>query len=102
MKIPIFNTLYNATNKTISSRLINFKKLNNLELKLISSKKFPSIRILNQLPEMTSLFETILVTLNDELVKRFLNKKIEFNQITPKIMKLLKTKEFQKYKSKTE
>ncbi len=99
MKIPIFNTLYNSTNKTISSRLINFKKLNNLELKLISSKKFPSIRILNQLPEMTSLFETILVTLNDELVKRFLNKKIEFNQITPKIMKLLKTKEFQKYKS---
>ena len=98
MKIPIFNTLYHGTKKTIISNSLSFKKLNELELELIKVKNFPSIKILNKLPHISSLFETILVTSNDEFVKKFLLKKIKFNQITHNLSKFLKNKEFQKYK----
>ena len=69
MKIPIFNSLYGNNNKIkIHSDDINFSKLNNLEFKNIDVKKFPLIKILKLIPEKHSLFETILISANDELV----------------------------------
>ena len=44
-----------------------------LKLELIKLKNFPSVKILKELPHTSSLYETILVTINDELVKKFLN-----------------------------
>ncbi len=100
MKIPIFNTLYYKMNKKINSKLLDIKKLNNLELEEINKTKFPLTKVINQLPHKSSLFETILVVSNDTLVNSFLNKKIEFYQISKLLLKFIKNKEFQKYKRK--
>ena len=99
MKIPIFNTLYYGTKNNLKSNSIDIKKLNNLKLELIKLKNFPSVKILKELPHTSSLYETILVTINDELVKKFLNRQIKFYQITEYLSKFLKIKEFEKYKS---
>ena len=98
MKIPIFNTLYYGVHKKINSKLLDLDKLNNLNLKPIDLKKFTSIKILNKLPQISSLYETILVVANDEFVNLFLKKKINFNQISHKLLSFIKIKEFQKYK----
>ena len=98
MKIPIFNTLYYGLNKKINSRLLDIKKLNNLNLKNVDIKKFKSIKILKSLPQISSLYETILVVANDEFVNLFLKNKIKFTEITEHILRFLKIKEFQKFK----
>ena len=45
-----------------------------------------------------SLLKTVIVSANDELVKLYLNKKIKYQEISKKIIKLIKFKEFQKLK----
>ena len=77
LEIPIFNTLIditssgnNLSNKNYNK--LNFDKLNNLNLSQVSSVKFPVVDILNKLPQKDSLFETILVSANDEFVNLFL------------------------------
>jgi len=71
MKIPIFNSLYSSSN-FIKSKNIDLKILNNLDLKTVDFRRFPLTKILNSLPEKSSLFETILVSINDKLVDLFL------------------------------
>jgi 1-deoxy-D-xylulose-5-phosphate reductoisomerase len=100
MKIPIFNSLYLDQNKTLKSNNLDIKILNNLSLKSPDKKKFPVIKILKYLPRNTSLFETILVTVNDFLVNKFLNKKIKFNDISKHLIKLINDKDYAKYKKK--
>ena len=98
MEIPIFNTLYNNNLKSIKTKNINLENLNDLKLSKIDIKKFPLTKILKMLPNENSLFETVLVSANDELVKHFLNKEISYTDITKKMMKLVSLKELQKYK----
>ena len=50
------------------------------------------------MPNNISMFETILVSANDELVGLFLNNKIKFNEISIRLIKLLKNNEFSRYK----
>ena len=97
MKIPIFNSLY-SSNNFINSKKLNLKILNNLEFKEINYKRFSVIKILNKLPENSSLFETILVSINDKLVELFLTNKIKFTDISKKMHNILDLKEFKKYK----
>ena len=54
--------------------------------------------MLNKLPKYPSLFETVLITINDYLVFKFLDKKINFNELTKLIIKISNLKEFQKFK----
>ena len=98
MKIPIFNSIYNNSTQKIDSKKLKLEKLNNLMFKKIDIKKFPSINILKNLPRKISLFETIIVSCNDELVDLFLKKKIHFWKIHMILKKLLNLKEFAKYK----
>ena len=98
MEIPIFNSIYNQKQKKSDLNKINFNKLNNLNLKKINNKKFPLVNILKYLPKETSLFETVIVSANDELVRLYLNKKIRYNEISKKLLKLIKLKEFIKLK----
>ena len=98
MKIPIFNSIYNNSTKKINSNKIEPSYLNNLKFKKIDLKKFPSINILKNLPNKISLFETILISCNDELVDLYLNNKINFWQINTVMRKLLNLNEFAKYK----
>jgi 1-deoxy-D-xylulose-5-phosphate reductoisomerase len=100
MKIPIFNSIYLNTNKSIKSKKIDIEKLNNLNLKKINIKKFPLLKILNLIPEKNTLFETIVVSANDELVNLFLKKKINYSQFQQKLLSTINLKEFQAYKNK--
>ena len=99
MKIPIFNSIYFNTDKKLKSKNINIKILNNLNLKKIDNIRFPVIKILNNLSNEDSLFETIIVSANDKLVKLFLNNKIKFNDISNTLIKICNTPEFNKFKS---
>ena len=98
MTIPIFNSIYFGSNKILSTNKIDIKKLNTLNFQKIDIKKFPITKILKKMPEKFSLFETIVVSLNDTLVSLFLNKKISFDSISKLFLKFIKDKEFNKYK----
>ena len=98
MKIPIFNTIYHDVKKKIKTKKINLKYLNNTMLAKIDNDKFPVVNILKNLPESDSLFETVLVTANDELVKLFLKNKIKFTDISKKLLIINKNPKFTQYK----
>ena len=97
MKIPIFNSLY-LSKKMINSKKLDFNTLNNLDFRDANPKKFPLIKILKMLPNNTSLFETILVSINDKFVELFLRNEIKFTDISKKMNKMLKLYTFRKYK----
>ena len=97
MKIPIFNSLY-SSKRLIKTKKLNFQILNNLDFRKVNSKKFPLIKIINMLTDNTSLFETILVSINDKLVELFLNNEIKFTDISQKMNKILNLYIFKKYK----
>ena len=99
MKIPIFNTLYFNTNKTINTSDLNLGTLNNLNLIKIDSRRYPMIKLLNLLTEKQTLYDTIVVSANDVLVELFLQKKIKFTEINSKLFKYIKDKEFLKYRN---
>jgi 1-deoxy-D-xylulose-5-phosphate reductoisomerase len=87
-----------SSKKIINSKKLDLKKLNNLDFRYANLKKFPIIRILKMLPNNTSFFETILVSMNDKLVDLFLNNKIKFTDISKKMNKMLNLYSLQKYK----
>ena len=45
-----------------------------------------------------SLYETVIITVNDFFVHKFLDNKINYEQLIKKIIKLIHLKEFNKYK----
>ena len=99
MKIPIFNSLFSSSYKKLETKKLNLKTLNNLDFQKVDSKKFPMIKLLKHLPLHQSLFETVIVSANDTLVSLFLKKKIKFYEINEKLYKILKLKEFNKFKN---
>mgnify|MGYP001407741851 FL=1 len=98
MKIPIFNTVSSNENVTIKTKSLNINKLNHLALKKTNYDIFPLVKILKNLPDQSSLFETVIITVNDFLVNQFLKKRIKYNQINSLLLKFIKNKEFNKYK----
>tara|TARA_B100001248_G_scaffold252887_1_gene229538 strand:- start:3067 stop:4230 length:1164 start_codon:yes stop_codon:yes gene_type:complete len=98
MKIPIFNSLY-SSKRIINSKELDFRILNNLDFRKVNLKKFQLGRILKILPDDTSLFETILVSINDKLVDLFLNNKIKFTDISIKMNKILNLNRLKKFKN---
>ena len=99
MMIPIFNSIYFNNNKKFKSKDVDIKTLNNLNLKKIENIRFPVIKILNNLSKEDSLFETIIVSANDKLVKLFLNNKIKFTDISNRLLKICSITEFNKFRS---
>ena len=100
MKIPITNSLYLNENKFIKTKKINVKILNNLKLTEVNKKQFPLIKLLKAVPKNNTLFETLLVSMNDELVSLFLNKKISYDQISKNLLSQINSKSFSKFKRK--
>ena len=98
MKIPIYNTLYYGSDKILNSKKLDLKKLNNLNFKKIDTKKFPLVKIINSLPNEISLFETVIVSANDKLVDFYLNGQIKFDEIQKKLLNIINSKEFRKFK----
>lgn len=98
MQIPIFNTLFYQSNNAFYSKKLDVNKLNNLNLDNADPKRYPVIKILKLLENNHSLYETVIVSINDTLVELFLKNKIKFTDISKYLIKLLKEKEFLKYK----
>ena len=101
MTVPIFNSLYPNFEKHIKSKNLDFSIINNLNFETVDIKKFPVIKILKKLPNKHSLFETVIVSANDSLVKMFLDKKIKFLDISKYLLKITSTLEFNKYRTIT-
>ena len=101
MKIPIFNSLYNNSKKSLKSKSLDFLKLNNLNFQKVNSKQFPSIKILNLFKNIkNTLYETVLISANDELVSLFLQNKINFLDITKKLNMIMNLREFKKMRQR--
>jgi len=100
MKIPIFNSIYNHTKKLPMKSNLNINFLNNLELNFVDQKKFPLIKILDLLPKKNSLFETAIIFINDFFVNKFLNKKINYNQMIKFIYNSINSNEILKLRYK--
>ena len=98
MSIPIHNTLYVNENKNLKIKDLDFKKLNNLKLQPIEIKKFPVVDIIKKLPIQNSLYETALVSANDELVNLYLKRLIKYTDITTILLKFLNKSEIKKLK----
>ncbi len=101
MKIPIFNSIYSSKTKLIKTNKLDLEKLNSLDLKLPSAKRYPSITILKSLSSKISLYETVLVSANDELVNMFLNGEIKYTDIIINLKKILRLNVFKKFKKKS-
>ena len=98
MKIPILNSLNLNSDVLIKSKKLNLMILNNLDFQHVDKNKFPVVNILKEVPKSSSLFETLIVSANDELVELFLKKRIQFVDIYKKLSKLISLNEFQQYK----
>ena len=98
MKIPIFNTIYLNSGKIIKSNKLNINLLNNLNFGQVDNKRYPIIKLLKILPNKHTLFDTVIVSVNDILVELFLKKKIKFVDIEKKLLHIIKSKVFLKYK----
>ena len=94
MKIPIFNSIYHEEVKKINTKKININILNNLKLAKINYYKYPSIKILKKVGNINSLFETVLVSSNDELVDLYIKNKINFLEINKILLKVLNSKKY--------
>tara|TARA_Y100000816_G_C26097392_1_gene580978 strand:- start:1388 stop:2554 length:1167 start_codon:yes stop_codon:yes gene_type:complete len=99
MKIPILNSIYND-NSNINSKKIDINLLNDLKLSEVNLKKYPSINFLKLIPKNDTLFETLLVSANDELVNLFLKDKIRYEDIYLRLKQIIKSKIFLKYRLK--
>ena len=98
MKIPIYNSIYKDKIKKIATKNLDIKILNNPTLKEVNSSQFPLVNLLKNLPKKNSLFETILVTVNDYFVFKFLEKRIDYKKMIKLIFNILNSNEFVRYK----
>ena len=98
MSIPIFNSIYqNLPSKTYETKNFDLNKINKLNLSKPNYKKFKTLKIINSLPDNDSLFETVLICTNDELVNMFLNKEIQFKNLYFYLNKIINFKILRKY-----
>jgi len=94
MKIPIFNSIYQNVLKKIDTKKININLLNNLKLIKADIIRYPSLKFLKKINNINSLFETVLVSANDELVDLYIQNRIKFLEINKYLLKILK---YEKY-----
>ena len=76
---------------------LKIKKLNSINFSLPKRSNFPLISILKFLPDKTSYFETILITLNDSLVDKYLKGKINYISIHNNLLYFINCSYFKKY-----
>ena len=62
-------------------------KFNQLNFFEVDKKKFSSISILKKISFECKLFDTVLISANDELVQMYLEKKIKFTRYNKKFKK---------------
>ena len=90
MSIPIANALGIKNLNKKSNFKVELLKLNNIVLKDPKVQNFPLLNLIKYLREKDTFFEIILVTLNDELVKMYLNGSISYISIHLNLLNLIK------------
>lgn len=98
MKIPIFNSIYGTSTAYKYDNKIDINKLNNLKLQQVKTKKYPIIKCLKYLQNKHTLYETVIVTINDFFVDKYLKKKINFFDISKFVLKFINNNKFKIYK----
>ena len=89
MEIPITNAIYDNKFDYFHKHNFNFSKLNGNNFIKPSKKNFPLLKILNNNFNDT-YFEVILVSINDCLVKKYLENKISYFSIHKFMLSLIK------------
>ena len=98
MEIPIFNSLHQNYSESIyKNKIFNFKNLNGLNFVDPDYTKFPCLKLLKFIKVRNTYFEIILVSINDELVKKYLKDQISFITMQKNLLKLIKEPYFTKY-----
>ena len=98
MSVPIMNSLYiNRDIINYNDGNLKFEKLNGLNFIKPNIKKFPVVKLLNKVPNKQSYFETILISINDFLVYKYLSGDINYHSLNVNLMKLIKTPYFTRY-----
>ena len=100
MKIPIYNSIYFNQNSYLKTNKLNLNILNDLNIKAANYKKFKLLNILNKLPNNETLFETVLITINDFFVSKYLKEEINYKELIFFINKYSNNKIFQSFKKK--
>tara|TARA_Y100000996_G_scaffold385496_1_gene342896 strand:+ start:238 stop:1404 length:1167 start_codon:yes stop_codon:yes gene_type:complete len=99
MAVPIMNSLHSNKIFNYNDKNFDFELMNGLNFIKPDIKKFPVIKILNLLPKKVSYFETILITLNDYLVNKYLNGEINYHSLNVNLIKQIKNPYFTRFYS---
>ena len=98
MAVPIMNSLYmNGKSFKYKEGNVKFELLNGLNFINPNVKKFPVVKLLNLIKNKPSYFETILISINDFLVDKYLKGDINYFSINTYLIKLIKTPYFTRY-----
>ena len=97
MTIPITNALQinEIDRQNINKNLL--KNFNEIKFLVPEKKKFPLLSIIDLIPESSSYFETILITINDNLVYKYLDGQINYKSIQMNILRLINKPYLSKY-----
>ena len=101
MKIPILASMEdNVHNLEKYNKFTNFElnKFNQLNFFEVDKKKFSSISLLKKISFECKLFDTVLISANDELVQMYLEKKIKFLDIIKNLKKIINLNQFDRYR----
>ena len=98
MEVPIMNSLYlNNESFIYNDNNLNFEILNRINFIKLDKKKFPLLNLIKIIPIKNSYFETILITINDELVMRYLRGEINYFSLNNNLLNMIKKPYFAKY-----
>tara|TARA_B100001121_G_scaffold259408_1_gene238438 strand:- start:882 stop:2054 length:1173 start_codon:yes stop_codon:yes gene_type:complete len=98
MEIPIINSIYDTDlDHKYNTKPLSINKINKLNLSKPNIKYFRTLNILKLIPAKNSLFETVIISVNDELVRMFLNREITYDKLLFYLIKIIKFKKFKKY-----
>ena len=98
MEVPIMNSLYlNDESFIYNDNKLNFEILNGINFINPDKKKFPLLNLIKIIPIKNSYFETILITINDELVTRYLRGEINYFSLNNNLLNMIKKPYFAKY-----
>ncbi len=98
MAVPIMNSIY-AKNADFNYNdgELKFELLNGLNFISPDTNKFPVIKLLSKVKNKTSYFETILISINDNLVDKYLKNEISYHSLNTNLIKLTKIPYFTRY-----
>jgi len=97
MAVPIMNSLYINEAFNYNDGNLKFELLNGINFKNPDIKKFPVVKLLNRVPSKPSYFETILISINDFLVMKYLKGDINYLSLNNNLVTLIKKPYFTRF-----